>query len=298
MLGGDWASDMAVGASRNRERVAAGELRETEHANAQNLGQKYALISQLKTLDPDNPLLVDKSLVERIRKSALLAFSLAKSAHFNAAREAGSAFAIPERSNTKHSVKEAAENIAFLTVMTKELERLDPENPLLKDEMVKARLSNIAQLTFEVSKGNFEAVREAASGFTINPDAPAPKPVARMQPPQLQDVSYAERVNLAHAGAIAVRNALMQQLRMVDPENPLVQDTMLVERLSKQGQAAFKINGDDFDSARKVGDTFQVPGRDAVTSAPIQPSDNESNSQQVSTPSDNGPTVKSKRWFR
>jgi hypothetical protein len=295
MLAGDWASDMALGAARNRERSVENRAREAEDWNAKNLAIRFALAEQLSKLDPDNPLLANVLLLERLKNSGQVAFDIS-GRDYDAAREAGRTFSIPERANTKHSTKEAAENIVFRAALAKELERLDPENPLLKDATVKARLSNLARLTFDVSKGNFDAVRDVASGFEAVPGAKPAKPAARMQPPQL--MIDQEKMNLTHAGAIAVRNALMQQLRIADPENPLVKDVMMIERLKKHGEAAFKIGGDNFQAARDAGNTFRVPERDAVVPAPITPANNESTSQQVSTLSDNSPTVKSKRWFR
>lgn len=199
MFAGDFASDMVANGLRrdiavlnsslqstaNQLRIANSNVIEMNLANAGNLGVRYALAEQLSHADPDNPLLKDVSLVERIKAAAESAFKIAGN-HFDAAREVGRTFKIPGR-----------------------------EKPIL-------------QKTAE-----------------LNP----------------KDAMELERVKEAHASSLALRSALAEQLRKLDPDNPILKDLMLIERVRKGGVAAFRINGDNFDSARIAGETFRIPGR-------------------------------------
>ncbi|WP_431273258.1 hypothetical protein ACQ858_13625 [Variovorax ureilyticus] len=65
----------------------------------------------------------------------------------------------------------------------------------------------------------------------------------------------------ANAGNLALRCALLEQLRRVDPSNPFARDAALQERVLRLGQSALEITG-DWDEVRKVGREFQVPRRD------------------------------------
>lgn len=72
-----------------------------------------------------------------------------------------------------------------------------------------------------------------------------------------------------HAANLALRCALEVQLLRSDPENPLLQDQDLRERVRRAGEMAAAILGGDpsplmpdpFDMAREAGLTFSVPGR-------------------------------------
>lgn len=69
-------------------------------------------------------------------------------------------------------------------------------------------------------------------------------------------------MNEANAVNLTLRYALARQLEKVDPQNPLIKDQALVERLKKAGRTAFALSPDTFDGAREVGRTFKIPGRD------------------------------------
>ena len=59
---------------------------------------------------------------------------------------------------------------------------------------------------------------------------------------------------------IALRNALSEQLKRFDPQNPLLKDLALQERIRNNAITAYKDGGDNFDAAREVGRTIQFPG--------------------------------------
>lgn len=65
----------------------------------------------------------------------------------------------------------------------------------------------------------------------------------------------------ANASNLGVRYALAEQLRRVDPENPLLVDEQLRNRLIEAAEQAFFLEDKNFDAARQVGLTFDIPGR-------------------------------------
>ncbi|EWS65854.1 hypothetical protein Y695_00874 [Hydrogenophaga sp. T4] len=65
----------------------------------------------------------------------------------------------------------------------------------------------------------------------------------------------------ANASNLGVRYALAEQLRRVDPENPLLVDEQLRNRLIEAAEQAFFLEDKNFDTARQVGLTFDIPGR-------------------------------------
>jgi hypothetical protein len=71
-----------------------------------------------------------------------------------------------------------------------------------------------------------------------------------------------EQLREVYADVLATRNALLKQLRAVDPENPLLKHLMLFDRNRLAGISAFRMSGDDFGAARDMGNTFGVPGRE------------------------------------
>lgn len=68
------------------------------------------------------------------------------------------------------------------------------------------------------------------------------------------------------ARAYGLREALLVQLKISDPSNPLVQDEDLRERIATSASRAFFANRDpdgtlNFNRAKEVGRTFKIPGR-------------------------------------
>ena len=156
-----------------------------------------------------------------------------------------------------------AQNLAIRFALAAQLERIDPDNPILKDTMLLERLKEAGSSVFAVTDSNYDAAREVGRTFKIpgreGPFVPPPTPArARMLPPTLmkQDNPI---MNLAYASTIAHRNALVEQLKRVDPNNPLLKDAFLVESIRNAGAAAYTLNDDSFDAAREAGTTFSVP---------------------------------------
>lgn len=75
-----------------------------------------------------------------------------------------------------------------------------------------------------------------------------------------------EHVRKWHAANLALRSALEVQLLRADPDNPLLQDAMLRDRVRRSGEMALATAPDDgsvdpYDAAREAGVSFSVPGR-------------------------------------
>ena len=147
-----------------------------------------------------------------------------------------------------------AANLGVRYAFAGQLEKVDPKNPLLSDTMLLERLKEAAIAAFEVSNRSWDAAREAGRTFPI-PGREAPK----LQSPTLLK-SDPEQIKLAYAGVIALRNALSEQLKRFDPQNPLLKDLALQERIRNNAVDAYKTGGDNFDAAREVGRTIQFPG--------------------------------------
>lgn len=147
-----------------------------------------------------------------------------------------------------------AENLGLRYALAEQVKKLDPGNPLLLDQMLIERLRMATIAAFEVSNRSWDAAREAGRTFPI-PGREAPK----LQSPTLLK-SDPEQIKLAYAGVIALRNALSEQLKRFDPQNPLLKDLALQERIRNNAITAYKDGGDNFDAAREVGRTIQFPG--------------------------------------
>ena len=70
-----------------------------------------------------------------------------------------------------------------------------------------------------------------------------------------------EESDEAIAVNLGVRYALADQLRRVDPTNPLLIDEPLRNRLIEAAEQAYHLAGKNFDAARQAGLTFDIPGR-------------------------------------
>ena len=76
-----------------------------------------------------------------------------------------------------------------------------------------------------------------------------------------------DRLRSSLAKAYAVRSAVQEQLRRLDPTNPVLVDIDLRERIAAAGNYAFWNHPDpdgtlNFDRPKDVGETFKIPGRD------------------------------------
>lgn len=75
-----------------------------------------------------------------------------------------------------------------------------------------------------------------------------------------------EAVRKWHAANLALRSALEVQLLRADPDNPLLQDAPLRDRVRRAGEVAAAMapqddDVDPYDAAREAGASFSVPGR-------------------------------------
>lgn len=190
---GDIASDMVVNGALERAQVAEARLQranqtadhngrvadELADGNAANLALRYALATALEKVDPTHPLLKDVALVERIKAAAVSAYSVSNK-DFDAAREVGRSFVIPERDKPRvrlgaptlmASDTSADSNYAGLLsqreALIRQLRKADPTNPLLTDPTFMERLRVSGRMAFTVTSGNMEAAREVGQTFQI-----------------------------------------------------------------------------------------------------------------------------------
>lgn len=149
-----------------------------------------------------------------------------------------------------------ASNLGARSALAAQLQFVDPDNPLLKDPSLLEKLMDAALAAFELADRDFDAARTAGRNFKI----PGREPDATQRPTFLKQDP--EQIKLAYAGVIALRNALSEQLKRFDPQNPLLKDIALQERIRNNAVSAYKMNGDNFDAAREVGRTFVVPNHE------------------------------------
>lgn len=158
-----------------------------------------------------------------------------------------------------------AGNLGIRCALEEQLRHVDPTSPLLKDTSLIERIKAAAISGFYALNEHFDGAREVGRTFKI--------PGRENGPPPLPAASAAPKVGLAlrddatklkhdYAGLVALRDALVRQLLIVDPTNPLLADSMLQMRVRAAGQTAYIMNGEDFESARQAGKTFAIPGRE------------------------------------
>ncbi len=191
MWSGDFASDMHASAYRQRAMNAVqehmdaaaesaaianhnGELFEKmSEANAANLAHRWALHEQLRTIDPTNPLLTDKLLIERLQAAGTAAFRIASN-DYDAASELGRTFNIPGREK-KHPVPITYENLklayagglAQRHAMAAELRRLDSTNPLLTDAALIEQIRNAGGTAYIKAGEDMAAAIKVGDTFTV-----------------------------------------------------------------------------------------------------------------------------------
>jgi uncharacterized protein involved in outer membrane biogenesis len=186
---GDFGTDLSASADRDRSnnaltaahRVAQqnGDLYEQmAEGNAANLAHRYALHEQLRDIDPSNPLLTNKLLVERLQDAGTAAYRIAGN-NFDAAREVGRTFVIPVREkkilqppvlmkNEAADLKLAyAGGLAQRHALAAELRRLDPTNPLLTDAALIERIRNAGGTAYTMQGGDMAAAREVGDTFNV-----------------------------------------------------------------------------------------------------------------------------------
>lgn len=181
------------------------EIDEGREYAAGTLGVRSAGFTQLARYDPENPILKDKSLLERIKKAAISAFKTS-GLDYNAAREVGSSFRIPGH-----------------------------EGPVSQPQLAPT----------------------VASPFARAVGAPA-----AAQRPSLSAVhSHPAHVELQqqYAGSLALRAALSEVVKQLDPDHPLLKDLYLQSSIRKAGITAFTLGKLDYDAARSAGVSFVLP---------------------------------------
>lgn len=159
-------------------------------------------------------------------------------------------------------VDSAAEYVVVREALANQLENVDPKNPLLTDRALVERVKAAGVSTLHTTKLDFEAVREVGRTFKIPGRENGPPPVTAAPKVGLALRDDATKLKHDYAGLVALRDALVRQLLIVDPTNPLLADSMLQMRVRAAGQTAYIMNGEDFESARQAGKTFAIPGRE------------------------------------
>ena len=173
-----------------------------------------------------------------------------------------------------------------------QLERYDPNNPVIKDDALVERIKNAAVSAFRVGSPDFERAKEAGRTFRVpGHEGPVKQPVpavavatvtaspfaraaavvapaapAAALPPTLSTVrNHPAHVELQqkYAGSLALRAALSEVVKQLDPNHPLLNDHFLQSTIRKAGMTAFTIGNLDFDAARSAGVSFVLPKRPA-----------------------------------
>ena len=153
-----------------------------------------------------------------------------------------------------------AGNLGIRCALQEQLRHVDPNSPLLKDSSLLERIKAAAISGFYAASEHFDGAREVGRTFKI-PDREKgpPPPVAALVPMPGFDVA---KLRAENAGLLALRAALVRQLRANDPKNPLLGDPMLQMKIQGAGITAFIMNKENFEAAREAGKTFAIPGRD------------------------------------
>lgn len=156
-----------------------------------------------------------------------------------------------------------AANIAIRSAMASQLALADPANPLIVDPALVKEIERQSVLAVRKSD-SCDPAREIGRNFPIPGRPTAGR--ARMGAPTLLPKSENDEIERlkarlaymesAYSGAIAMRNAIHEELKRKAPTSPLCSDADLLERIRTQG----RLCGSDFKAAREVGETFRIPG--------------------------------------
>lgn len=165
-----------------------------------------------------------------------------------------------------------------------QLERYDPSNPVIKDDSLVERIKKAAVSAFRIGKQDYAAAKEVGRTFRIpghegpvKSAAPAPvagspfakgiapsAPSAGLQPSLASVHNHPAHIELQqqYAGSLALRAALSEVVKQLDPNHPLLKDFYLQSTIRKAGITAFTIGNLDYDAARSAGVSFVLPKRD------------------------------------
>lgn len=156
----------------------------------------------------------------------------------------------------------AAENAVIRQALATQMAMVDPKHPLLVDTSLIERMKKAGVSALRTNGLDYEAVREVGRTFKIPGRENGPPPMPAAPKPGLALRDDPAKLKLEYAGLVALRDALVRQLLISDPTNPLLGDPMIQMRVRAAGQTAFIMNGEDFESARNAGKTFAIPGRE------------------------------------
>lgn len=162
-----------------------------------------------------------------------------------------------------------------------QLERYDPSNPVIKDDSLVERIKKAAVSAFRIGKQDYVAAKEVGRTFRIpghegpvKPVVPVPVaaspfakavaslvPLAPFQPSLTAVHNHPAHIELQqqYAGSLALRAALSEVVKQLDPNHPLLSDHFLQSNIRKAGITAFIMGRLDYDAARSAGLSFVLP---------------------------------------
>ena len=156
-----------------------------------------------------------------------------------------------------------AANLAVRCALAAQLARVDPDNPLFKDNDLQDQVQDAGSKAYADNGCDYDKAREAGCTFIIPGRTEPYDPLSTISPGGLM-MSYKDVIasmRRAFAGAVAHEAVLTAQLASADPDNPLLKNAFLVENIRTAGAEAYTLNGESFDAAREAGSAFNVPGR-------------------------------------
>lgn len=207
----------AIGAARDWQAYAnnlQARLEESQGETAGNLAIRYALQGVIQAFAPDHPLLADANLRSRIVEAGATALRLTN--NWDAAREAGRTFTLPEYTFNWTANSRVAQIVDEHVATKRELEQTKAALKAANAELMEARRV-VAKLN-TLQEQRAEMVRDCAHHM-------------------------------------AQSAAFRSQLEVVDPENPLVVDAQLRRRVADLGYNALVTTG-KWESVREVGRTI------------------------------------------
>lgn len=191
--------------------------------------------------------------------------------------------AVIDRANSTLSEKKrfAAVNVGLRYAATRQLDRLDPHNPLLQSDELAEAIADASYRAFLLAGEQYEACRVVGRTFKIPgregpvpspnsavaaaPVAPAPAvPVAPVAPVSILSHPQYIALEQSYAASLAMRSALSEVLRQVDENHPLLKNFMLMEKIRKAGVTAFVMGKKDYNAARSAGESFVLPGTEGA----------------------------------
>lgn len=193
--------------ARNRKveeaaRQALSDLEVIKKWNAANIAMRYALAEQLRRVDPNNPLLIDSALRERILNHGERV--LATTNNWDSVREAAQNFAIPGRPTTADS----SGQVALLAALLEEIRRVNPDSPVLNGVYLRPLEEHLK---------------------TLDPDSPMLKP---------EDAAHESATVIFERGRAAFRDA--EKHNALVQKNPNLNIASGLQLAAEKGREAVK----------------------------------------------------------